>query len=56
MPLILVLGNLRQEDCREFRTSLGHIVSKFQVRLPPKHGAGEMVSSTEDLLCKFRSR
>lgn len=27
MPLILVLGNLRQEDCPEFRTSLGHIVS-----------------------------
>lgn len=25
--LILVLGNLRQEDCYEFRTSLGHTVS-----------------------------
>lgn len=27
MPLIFVFGILRKEDCCEFRTNLGHIVS-----------------------------
>lgn len=32
MPVIQALGNLRQEDCREFKASVDHTVI-FQTRL-----------------------